>query len=284
MSLNSCPFCEHGNPEDAKFCNACGGALHLVPCPRCGAVSDVTATKCYQCHSQLAGRKTEALDIAPRTAETSSPLPRRRSRVIAGAAVLAAIAVLGYFGYRQRLLIDATPPVAASWEAGGYGNVAGTGITRRDAAPLDAAPLKDDDSVLLARPAVVLPVAPLAAPRRAALVEPTPGRKIVESREARASAAPAGDSAANARGRVTQERPFRPVECTESIAALGLCNPDSVNRMDAVTAVTIKKSIADSRDTGVSKAGEQQTARHEACTSPVAALGLCTQIPTQRKE
>ena len=164
MFPNSCPFCEQVNPADSKFCNACGGALHLVPCPRCGAVNDVTATTCYQCHGQLPGRGTDALDPALPAAEVSRPLPRRRSRVIVGTAVLAAIAVLGYYSYRQLSLVDAPQPPAASSEASGRGGSAGAGVIGRDAAAGDTTPAKADD---IAGPRALRPrtETPLAAQR-----------------------------------------------------------------------------------------------------------------------
>ncbi len=48
-----CAFCQHVNPADSKFCNACGAPLPLVPCARCGAVNDPGATACYQCGAPL---------------------------------------------------------------------------------------------------------------------------------------------------------------------------------------------------------------------------------------
>ena len=52
---HQCPFCERANPADAKFCNACGAPLHLLPCPQCGAVNDAAATSCHQCAAPLPG-------------------------------------------------------------------------------------------------------------------------------------------------------------------------------------------------------------------------------------
>ncbi|HKA58653.1 MAG TPA: zinc ribbon domain-containing protein, partial [Gemmatimonadales bacterium] len=49
-----CPFCEHVNTATARFCNACGAPMHLVPCARCGAVNDPkAAATCYQCDAAL---------------------------------------------------------------------------------------------------------------------------------------------------------------------------------------------------------------------------------------
>jgi len=271
MSLNRCPYCEHGNPADAKFCSACGGALHLVPCPRCGAVSDVTATVCYQCHGQLPGRGTDALDSVLPAAEVSRPVPRRRSRVIVGTAVLAAIGVLGYNSYRQRSPVDAPQPAAASSEASGRGSPAGAGVGRRDAAAGDTTPAKADDSARPASPATRLPETPLAGPTRAAANQPRADRQPVESRETKVTAAPIASPQVIDAGKAGRQKVSRPEACTESIASLGLCTPESVQMKEAETAAA-------------GKAGVQELPRQEACTEAVAALGLCAPIPTQRRE
>jgi len=44
-----CPFCDHRNPGDAKFCNACASPLHLKPCKQCDAVNDEAAKNCCKC-------------------------------------------------------------------------------------------------------------------------------------------------------------------------------------------------------------------------------------------
>ncbi|TMH77581.1 MAG: hypothetical protein E6H49_16665, partial [Betaproteobacteria bacterium] len=117
MPLTRCRYCEHDNPADAKFCSACGGALtlppHLVSCPRCGTVNPVTATVCCWCSGQLSARRS---------------LPRGRSRAIVGAAVLAAVSVLGYYAYRQRSFADAPQPPAASSDSSGRGAPAAPGF------------------------------------------------------------------------------------------------------------------------------------------------------------
>lgn len=49
-----CPYCAHVSPLDSKFCNECGAALHLVPCPQCGSISDITQTSnCSRCNCAL---------------------------------------------------------------------------------------------------------------------------------------------------------------------------------------------------------------------------------------
>jgi len=267
MFPNSCPFCEHGNPADAKFCSACGGALHLVPCPRCGAVSDVKATTCYQCHGQLPGRETAAHDPASPATEFSKPLPRRQSRVIVGTAILAAIVVLGYYSYSQRSLVEASEPQAAIGDASGRGAPVGAGVIRWDAVANGSVPT---------RAATSLPGIPLAVPKRATEIPPRAVRRSVESRNATVAVAPIARSQATDAGNARRLEPPRPVACTESVAALGLCPPESVQTKEAETAAAIKAPIARPQANAAGKAGGQALPRQEACTEAVAALGLCT--------
>ena len=49
-----CPTCQHANPDDARFCNACGGPLPLS-CAACGAANPGDARFCNQCGDPLAG-------------------------------------------------------------------------------------------------------------------------------------------------------------------------------------------------------------------------------------
>ena len=276
MFPNACPFCDHGNPEDAKFCSACGGALHLVPCLRCGAVNDVAATACYQCHGRLPGHGTDALGPESPTTEVSRPLLHRHPRVIAGMAVITAIAVLGYYGYRQRSLVDAPQPTAAGSEASGPGATAGAGVIRRGAEAGDTASAKADYSAKpITNPAISLPEAPVADPARAAAVQPRASRQPVESWEAKAAAAPIVRPKATAAGKAQRLEPPRPVACTESVAALGLCPPESVQNKEADAAAAIG-AIARPQASAASKPGGQEPPRQEACTEAVAALGLCT--------
>ena len=77
---HQCPFCERVNPSDAKFCNACGAPLHLLPCPQCGAVNDASATTCHQCAAPLPGAGKSALAASspggqPTPAGASNLLP-----------------------------------------------------------------------------------------------------------------------------------------------------------------------------------------------------------------
>jgi len=223
MSQNSCPYCAQVNPPGAKFCNACGGALHLVPCPRCGAVSDVTATTCYQCHAELPGRGAEAADaVAPAAGEISGPGRHRYVQVSIGLAVVTVVAALGYYGYLQYSVDRADRLPAASGEA-----PAGSGAVRREATAGIATPAGNDDDVPPALPATLPPEPALAdAPGTAA------ERPPVEPRAANAAAGRIAPPGAAGAGTTRGQEPLRQEVCTEAIAALGLCAPASAERRE----------------------------------------------------
>jgi hypothetical protein len=61
----TCPVCEHANPADSRFCNACGAPLYLAPCPRCGSMNNRTATECHDCGATLPSRSTGTLVSPP---------------------------------------------------------------------------------------------------------------------------------------------------------------------------------------------------------------------------
>ena len=200
LSLIRCRYCGYTNPADAKFCSACGGELHLPPhltsCLRCGTVNLVKATACSWCRSPLPERKAGALAPASRV-KVFTLLPRRISRVIAGAVVVAAIGALGYYGYRQASPGDVPPPGSASSEAAGGAKAA------------------DDSSSASANP--------LATSARAVATPPRVGRQPVESQEGKAAPAAVTRSQPINAGRPGAPGPSRQEACTEALASLGLC-------------------------------------------------------------
>src|SRR5690348_17034068 len=72
-SSASCCYCSHANPIDAKFCNQCGGPLHLRPCARCDAFNELDASKCYACGYSFAAQSPSAAQ-APATPAPGEPL------------------------------------------------------------------------------------------------------------------------------------------------------------------------------------------------------------------
>jgi hypothetical protein len=295
MFPTRCPFCEHSNPAGAKFCGECGGALHLVPCPSCGAVNQVTASACYQCRRPLQGRgvtapapslPTDLSDLLPGSisgtavpeslpvAVVRESLPRRRSRAIVGTVIVVAIAALGYNTYRQRSLMDKPPPQAGS-EASD--RAAAAGVVRRDA------PVGAPSSPSRAAPAsaATLPVTALAAPAHATVDQPRNSPPPVESQRPRAAVPAAARPQAVSAGKAG---PLVPEACTEAGAALGLCVMSPARKKAAETAAAVGTATARAPATGSRKSDGQEPARPQECTEAVAALGLCPPGITQGRK
>src|SRR5262245_17918030 len=292
MSFTRCPFCEHGNPADAKFCSECGGALHLAPCTSCGAVNQVTANTCYQCRSPLPGRgapgpvplepadlllESSPLPFTSRSlpvatvpeilpvAVVSAPTPRWRSRAIVGTVVVVAVAALGYSAYRQRGMPGEPPPQSAGNEASERGTA--TGVVRRNsAAEIPGSPAGAGAG---SASAAILPTGTaLAPPARAASEQPRrTGPAAVER--------PQAPREGGATGPISVE------PCTEGAAALGLCVMSPVRKKAPETAATLEVTIERVPATSPGSSSGQGPARPQACTEAVAALGLCPPGTTQ---
>ena len=204
----SCRFCEHNNPTGSNFCNKCGGQLNLLPCPSCGAVVDVTAKSCYQCHTKLWGRSSESEErrplpyghpgridgaaalaiierfyeqererrtdpLAPSSnAEVDSALSRRGVLVFIGAIILAAIAVVGYYNYGQYSLEDAVQVSVAKSERRDRDDPAAAGPIRRDMVNVKTIPVQKALRAGMAKKAE--PVAAKTAAASATLARETP--------------------------------------------------------------------------------------------------------------
>jgi len=309
LSLRSagCPFCEQVNPPAAKFCNACGAPMHLVPCARCGAVNDPkAATACYQCGATLpedrrgesarsssgaeasaaagssawtAQDRTQPIEqsppdgldrdanlfatlqelqrlvassdsgagadrpagngrtaVAPLTgmrtyaasaiaeAEAIRPAlqvtPRRRRAGMIGVGALAVLAAAGYYGYQSS---TSAPALAATSPRGAEAKpiapaaevspaAARSGTTPPDEAHPAATPARSSGETL-------------TSPRRPAPEARAPAETVP---------APAGPrpSTAGVTPGVIERQPPRVGPCTEAVAALGLCAPESVQRRE----------------------------------------------------
>ena len=296
MSFTRCPFCEHANPEAGKFCSECGGALHLAPCQKCGAVNQVSSSVCYQCRSPLQGRGVAApapslpadlSDLLPDSlsgtfVSKSLPVavvressPRRYSRVIIGTVVAVAIAALGYNVYRQRSLVDEPPPQVAGSEA--TDRAAAAGVVRRDAAvgastsPSRAAPAS----------AATSPVTSLAAPAHAAVDQPRTGSQPVETQRPKATVPAAARPQAVSAGKAG---PSVQEACTEAGAALGLCVMSPALKKAVETAAAVSTAVGRAPAAGSLQSGGQEPARPQECTEAVAALGLCPPGITQGRK
>jgi hypothetical protein len=279
MFPTRCRFCDHGNPPDAKFCSECGGALHLLPCPNCGAVNEVTVAVCYQCRSQLQGPGTDAPASDLSLAATPEAVPHRRPSVIVVAAASLATLAIGYYAYRQISTSDAPRPAAASADVGSIGKQPAVGTIAQP--PVNPAPdsPKAEAATRLGR-TVSLPSATPATSLAAESPKAGAGTRLGETApqpRARAESPAAGAQTPPVRPlRVVGERgsnaPGQP--CTEAVAALDLCarSPSPHEAPDTTTAAVGAAT------------GEPKPAGPQACTEGVDALGLCSPAITQGRE
>ncbi len=213
MVSNKCRFCEHDNPEGAKFCTECGGCLHLLPCPSCGAVTDVSATTCYQCQAQLPW--AQSAEPAVPVAAAAAPRPRWQPRALAGVALLVVVAALAYYGYRHRVAPDVSQPTTAAGALRGNSDAVEAPAAKAAIAPplarspaikADGAGERASSTPCTAEAAALGTCSPQSVPQTAA--EPP-----TAARDAPAQVGDARKAAA----------PPRPEGCAEAVAALGLC-------------------------------------------------------------
>jgi Double zinc ribbon len=380
MFRSECPICEHVNPAESRFCNACGAPLHLAPCPRCGTINGLGAQDCYKCGAALMGRSADVLaagssvadliggsdsvapaatresePVAHRSSETatsarhaetdanpedmlrelqrmmatpvsgaaatvservgvssqagsatpnnavgplvvasrhrpgsavataralpavSSPLPRRRRYgAIVGTMVLAVLAVVGYYAYRQHLAVDRAQVPSASGETARRGGPAGGGsIVSPKSEPVRPAPIASTSGTV-DTPATgsIRPVSPDPARSVAAIREDDAvagdarrGRSDTKKASPGDGAGPAKlPSAAATRGTENQQRTGR--------------GPERSPEAAAAAAVLVPRSPTPGAGTRI----EPPPPRLGPCTEAVAALGLCAPEPTQRRE
>lgn len=253
MSKNQCPYCDHDNPAESKFCNACGAVLHLAPCPKCGAVNDKGAAQCYRCHhvlsfggvaalsappaapepAQIVAPATVVVDAAARYAKkdpkaaidvvATEPASSHRPPAIAIAIVLIAFAVASYYAWRQRATITKPEPVVAT----PADNAGGGAINKVPGAVTTAAPPRVQSAAERSNPSAEKAAAAIESARAA--VPPTAPALA-------ASTTPTPPASAEDAPRLARRRPSPPVAekqvpspgpCTEAIAALGLCTLES---------------------------------------------------------
>ena len=257
MSFTPCPYCEHRNPADSKFCNSCGGTLALAPCPHCGAVNEVTAKACYQCRRPLGPADADAQAPTPAPAVPARWF-RERTRVVSVTAVLAVMAVVGYYTLRQSSTVDTGAPAGARIETTG------------PAGHADAGPISNERAVTTERNAAAGEATPAGA------VSSTGNQPPGSPRPTAATPANARTAQTTKAGKEAERTPRPPEPCTVAVAALGLCTPNPVQKKDAPAAAPAIIARPEALNPGSDNAGP--------CTPAVAALGLCAPIPTQRKE
>jgi Double zinc ribbon len=258
--INQCPYCEHVSPANSKFCNECGAALHLQPCPHCGAVNDVTLTSaCARCNGTLNERTAVALIEPAASAPPERParamaapdsLPRQeaaqRPTLAPGSSSsrrLLVLATLGLAGLGLYAFQQMRPPSQPTAQPTPRPEPpAATSVIPTVATPATP-PLRADTAAPAEQATAPEPTQPEtgaraqeatdpAAGASAALVASTPPAAGQPSTAptviARPRPNPAADSNANpyaSSGARIEPPPPNIGPCTDAVAALGLCTP-----------------------------------------------------------
>lgn len=225
MLLSHCPNCQHDNPPGERFCAACGVPLDLKPCPVCGKVDNLKATVCTGCGAHfpaltsLLGGETnaDAPVSRPPIPPLVSPPPTTMRALPLIVVALAAGGIPLLWLYRN------TMPVPKVWQAQTPGIEAAapqvpqiapptTTVSGQISLPANAAPQPSIVATPTQEPAVAVPMAPPVVEKPAAPVKPAskPAIKTPLAPPATKPAAPVAPAAA---------------ECTEALAAVGLCTP-----------------------------------------------------------
>jgi len=261
LSGMQCPFCSKGNPQGAKFCSECGGALHLAPCPRCGAVNDIVATNCYQCRSPLGEQSADAVASSADAPPATSTLGRASAKLVAMTAMISiGTVVLAYSAYR--LIASERSPMPAM--ALPFAKPAGT-------TPPGAVPA-----------AVAVPEVPKAP--AATLAHPDVGKGTVQKRRPRSAGPTKAGPAARPAERAQKAVAAVDAEaCPAEVAALDLCGPEPGKLAPASTAAFGETTA------GVTSQAQGQTrnrtqSQTRECAAGVAALGLCSQDSNLQKD
>ena len=271
MDIVHCSFCKHGNPADAKFCNACGSSLALQLCEACGAIDNVSATVCHKCghpfapRSGVAAADTDAAQSLTPAAQAEESAAARRSpwKLFALLAVIVAGTLVIYprvAGDEARLpAIDA--PVEVDPEAGAKTEADLPPPHSPPADPTQAPPSK-------AAPETVAETADAALPPTDAAPSPaTVERATAEPTDALPTAAVPAEDTPAAPTEVTDEAQVAPPSPTEATT-------ESAQEDTSAPTVDASPPQAPAADNAQTSAANPQTTP-AGCSPAIEALGLC---------
>lgn len=277
MDIVHCSFCKHGNPADAKFCNACGSSLALQLCEACGAIDNVSATVCHKCghpfapRSDVAAADTDAAQSLTPAAQAEESAAARRSpwKLFALLAVIVAGTLVIYprvAGDEARLpAIDA--PVEVDPEAGAKTEA---DLPRPHSSPADATQAPPSEAAAETADAALPPTdaAPSPATVEPATMEPaTVERATAEPTDALPTAAVPAEDTPAAPTEVTDEAQVAPPSPTEATT-------ESAQEDTSAPTVDTSPPQAPVADTTPTSAANPQTTP-AGCSPAIDALGLC---------
>jgi hypothetical protein len=212
MLLSHCPNCQHDNKPGERFCAACGVPLDLKPCPVCGKVDNVKAMVCTGCGAHFPPLNATPSVLGPATIphETEKPIPPVVSpppnTIRAFPLIIIALAA---GGIPLLWLFRNTMPVPKAWQATPPAiEVPTAPQTRLDPAPV---PAPTPTPALIPLPARPVAAEPPPAPVVAAEPAPAKPKPVAKPKPRPAAASPQPAKSVGAS------------ECTEALAAVGLC-------------------------------------------------------------
>lgn len=233
MSKRNCPYCAHSNATDAKFCVACGAAMHLAPCPHCGSINHINVEKCYRCGGDLP--KQEILEGEPEAAPapaSSEPSSDGKGDVQPTVANVTAMET-------SPAVVSGVPPTVLVRESDAQGGrpslavmfiiicsfvFAGLYAARHRGSGTKEESSKGGSPT----PPVTQTVAPSAPPAAPLAPVAAPPVESVKIQQEPAKPAPAAKTVAKPATTETPAKPAAPpTPCTEALAALGLCKLES---------------------------------------------------------
>lgn len=217
MLTTQCSFCHRENTPSARFCIECGSPMHLKVCANaeCGKVSDVSATVCEHCGTNFP--KIALVSSAPPS--TKVPVARRaedKPPTRAWPLIMVAVVAGGMpllWANRSSL------PTPKTWQFS-----TPNAAPAVQAPPAPVAPAVQAPTEVARPPAAPAPVA--AETSAAAPILPAPAEL-----ETKGVSPPATTQAGTDVARAVPKKPVKaaqpkiaePKECTEAVAALGLC-------------------------------------------------------------
>ncbi|MBI4995641.1 MAG: zinc ribbon domain-containing protein [Rhodocyclales bacterium] len=228
MLLSHCPNCQHDNQPGERFCAACGVPLDLKPCPVCGKVDNIKATVCAGCGAHFpALTGVHAGESGAHAATPAKPMPPVVSPPPTTMRALPLIIVaLAAGGIPLLWLYRNTMPVPKAWQTQTSGVEAAPAPLPLPAARPESATQAPQVVPPTASAPALIPLPPKAAAQPA--VETAPAVEATAKPPAAAKPVapvkPAGKPVAKA---PAAPRPSVPgaSECTEALAAVGLCDP-----------------------------------------------------------
>jgi hypothetical protein len=198
-----------------------------------------------------------------------------------GAAILASVSILGYYGYSKLWLIGASQPLAAGNDAIRPDNRTDAGVALGEAAIRVTHTARADESAgpvgsAFAKREIPVPNAK-AAPAG-------PSRSVSEpaiSRESKLAATPATQANAGSAARSGERGVPGDPACTEQVAALGLCTFRPGDKKETEKVIPGPTEMARPQSAVLGKTAGQESPGGQTCTTAAAALGLCTPRLTQ---